>query len=330
MNRRVRWGVLGVATIATRRVIPAWQRLDNAEVVAIASRDPQRATEAAAALGLPRAHGSYADLVADPAVDAVYIPLPNHLHVEWAIRAAEAGKHVLCEKPVALTAAEVDRLIAVRDGTGLAIQEAFMYRFAPQWQRAMTLIAEGRLGEVRGVTGVFSYDNADPSNIRNRVEYGGGGVYDIGCYLVNSARWVFGGEPRDVSAAIMRDPATGVDVLASFVLDFGTGHAVGQCGTHHAPHQRITIYGSRARLEVAIPVNVPADAPAVLWLDDVRSPTGTGAEIITLPPSDQYGCMGQAFSAAVLEGRPAPYPLEDSRANAVVIERLFSAGARHN
>ena len=187
----IRWGVLGGAKIAIAKVIPAMQRAAGCEVVAIASRDGGRAGRVAADLGVPKAYGSYEALVADPDVDVVYIPLPNHLHVPWTTRAAEAGKHVLCEKPIALNAAEARTLLDVRDRTGVRIQEAFMVRTHPQWVRAKALVDGGELGVVRTMSGFFSYYNVDPANVRNVAEWGGGGLLDIGCYLVNTARFIF-------------------------------------------------------------------------------------------------------------------------------------------
>jgi predicted dehydrogenase len=315
---KVRWGVLGVAKIATEKVIPAMRGLANCEVVAIASRDAAKAAEAARVLGIARSHGSYEALVADPDVDAIYIPLPNHLHVEWTTRAAEAGKHVLCEKPIGFSAADAAALIAVRDRTRVAIGEAFMYRTHPQWRRVVEIVRSGRLGEVRAIAGAFSYFNDDPTNIRNVAEWGGGALYDIGCYLINSARLVFNAEPRRVAAIADRDPSTGVDRLTSMLFDFPSGQAIGVCGTQHVPYQRINIFGTRSRLEVEIPFNAPHTRPARIFLDD---------ELIELPTTDQYTVQADEFSAAIIAGRPAPYPLEDTLNNMRVIDAVFEAAA---
>lgn len=322
---KVRWGVLGVAKIATQKVIPAMRHCARAAVAAIASRDIGKADLAAVALDIPVSHGSYEALIADPDVDAIYIPLPNHLHVEWATRAAEAGKHVLCEKPIGLTAADVRALIDVRDRTGVLIQEAFMYRAHPQWRRAVELVRSGRLGELRAISGAFSYFNPDPANIRNVEAWGGGGLYDIGCYLINSARMVFGGEPRRVRGLVARDPVLGVDRLTSMLLEFENGHAVGVCGTQHVPYQRIQIFGTRARLEIEIPFNAPPDRPTRLFLDDGQDLRGASIETIEIPAADQYTVQGDEFSAAILAGSPAPYPLEDSLNNMSVIDALFAS-----
>ncbi|HXG55936.1 MAG TPA: Gfo/Idh/MocA family oxidoreductase, partial [Vicinamibacterales bacterium] len=266
--RTVRWGVLGVSKIGAR-VIPAMQRAPHCAVVAIASRDARRSASAAARLGIPRSYGSYDALLADPEVDAIYNPLPNHLHVPWTTRAAEAGKHVLCEKPIALTAAEARTLIDVRDRTGMRIQEAFMIRAHPQWIRAKELVHEGRLGSVRGMSGFFSYYNDDPANVRNVPEFGGGGLLDIGCYVVNTARFIFGAEPVRVAGTVELDPSTHVDRLASMLMDFDGRHAIGTCSTQLLPYQRIEIIGTTGRLAIEIPFNAPRDRPCRITLDTI-------------------------------------------------------------
>lgn len=322
---RVRWGVLGVAKIATVKVIPAMQQCARASITAIASRDQAKADLAAATLGIPRAYGSYEALIADPDVDAIYIPLPNHLHVEWATRAAEAGKHVLCEKPIGLSSTDVNTLIEVRDRTAVLIQEAFMYRTHPQWVAAVELVRAGRIGEVRAISAAFSYFNDDPANIRNVVQWGGGGLYDIGCYLINSARLLFGGEPRRVSGLVARDPLSGVDRLTSMNLEFDAGHAIGVCGTQHVPYQRVQVFGTRGRLEIEIPFNIPPTQPTRLFVDDGRDLYGGSIETITVPAADQYTVQGDLLSSAILRRAAAPYPLEDSRANMRVIDAVFAA-----
>ncbi|WP_029010506.1 Gfo/Idh/MocA family protein [Azospirillum halopraeferens] len=323
----VRWGILSTAKIAVEKVIPALQRTDTAVVTAIASRDGDRAAAAAARLGIPRAHGSYEALLEDPAVDAVYIPLPNDRHVPWAIRAAEAGKHVLCEKPVALTAAEAERLIAVRDRTGRQIVEAFMVRHHPQWLRVRALIREGRIGDPMAITCTFSFHNDDPANIRNRVEQGGGALYDIGCYPVMLARWLFGAEPARVTALVERDPACGVDVLTSALLAFPGGrHAGFTVSTRMVPHQRVECTGSRGRIEVLIPFNAPPDAPCRILLDDGSRRGGASALAEDLPAADQYALQADAFARSLRLGTPPDYPLEDAVATLRVIDALFRSG----
>ncbi len=327
MSRALRWGVLGVAKIATAKVIPAMQRAQRCEVVAIASRDGGRATAAASALGIGRAHASYEALLADPDVDAVYIPLPNHLHVPWTTRAAEAGKHVLCEKPIALSADEARTLLEVRDRTGVLIQEAFMIRTHPQWIRAKAHVDAGDLGEVRAMTGFFSYFNTDESNVRNVPEWGGGGLLDIGCYLVNTARFIFGAEPARVAGTMDLDPAFGVDRLASMILDFGGRHAIGTCSTQLQYYQRIEIVGTTGRLELEIPFNAPSDRPCRLALDRTGEIHGSGIEMIDVDTCNQYTMQAEAFAAGVLDDRPQVPALEDAVANMASIDAVARSSA---
>ena len=325
---KLRWGVLGVAKIATAKVIPAMQRSAICDVAAIASRDQAKATAAARSLGIAKAYGSYEALLADPEIDAIYNPLPNHLHVPWTIRAAESGKHVLCEKPIALSTNEARQLIAVRDRTGKQIQEAFMVRTHPQWQTARQLVREGRIGSLRSMVGYFSYFNDDPANIRNMPEIGGGALMDVGCYLIYTSRFMFEREPLRVAGFVERDPSLGVDRLTSMMLDYGSGHAVGTCSTQMTPYQRIHIFGTTGRIDIMIPFNAPPDRPCQLVVDSSTDYRGTGAETIELPICDQYTLQADLFSKAVLEGRPVDPPIEDAVANMAVIEGIFESAGR--
>jgi predicted dehydrogenase len=323
MSKKLRWGVLGVARIATEKVIPAMQRSAQTEVVAIASRDADRARAAAAALGLPKAYASYEALLADPDIDAIYNPLPNHLHVPWTIAAAERGKHVLCEKPIGLSTADAAALIEVRDRTGVRIQEAFMVWTHPQWLRARDIARSGRLGDVHSYMGYFSYHNDDPADIRNVVDYGGGGLMDIGCYLLVTSRLLFAEEPRRVLGLIARDPRSGVDTLTSMILDYPSGQAIGACGTRTVPYQRVHVFGTRGRLEVEIPFNAPPDRPCRLFVDDGRDVFGGGVETIELDTCDQYTVQGDLFAQAVRGGTDVAYPLERTLQNMRIIEAIF-------
>ena len=322
---KVRWGVLGAARIGLMKVIPAMQAGEWSEIVAIASRDLHKAKEAAQRLNVPKAYESYEALLADPDIEAVYNPLPNHLHVPWTVRAAEAGKHVLCEKPIAMNAAEAETLLEVRQRTGVHIQEAFMTRVNPQWIRAVEVVRSGRIGELRAVTGFFSYFNDDPANVRNRTDYGGGGLLDIGCYLINGARMAFGREPARVAGAIERDPRSGVDILTSLLMDFAPGQAAGVCSTQLVPSQRVIMFGTRGRVEIEIPFNAPPDRPCRVFVDDGSTLGGPPQETITLETCNQYTIQGDLFSRAVRGLGPLPYPLEDSIANMRVIDAVFKA-----
>ena len=319
----VRWGVLGAANIALHRVIPALQASTHMRVVAIASRDAEKSRAAATAFGIPRAYGSYEELIADPDVEAIYNPLPNHLHVPWSIRAAEAGKHVLCEKPIALTAAEARQLLDVRDRTGVQIAEAFMVRAHPQWAAVRELIAEGRIGELRLVDGHFSYFRRDPSDIRSRLEWGGGALMDIGCYPITLSRWLFGEEPTGVIATVDRDPDMQIDRLASGLLRFPSGQATFSCAGQLVSHQRMQVFGTEGRIEIEIPFNAPANHECRIFVDDGSKFGGASAETITLPAVDQYRLQGERFSEAVRGIGAVPVSLEDAISNMAVLDALF-------
>ena len=327
MSNKLRWGVLSTAAIGLRKVIPAMQRGQYATVDAIASRDLARAREAADSLAIPRAYGSYEELLADPAIDAIYNPLPNQLHVPWTIKAAEAGKHVLCEKPLSLTVAEAKTLLEVRARTGVKIGEAFMVNCHPQWIRLRELLDQHRIGTVRSIMGFFSYFNTDPSNIRNQVQTGGGALLDIGCYLIHASRYAFAQEPVRVVGIVDRDPQMHTDRLASAILDFPGGQSVFTCGTQLVPYQRIHFLGSTGRIEIEIPFNAPPDRPTRLFVDDGGDLFGAGITTETFPVCDQYTLQGDAFSKAVLENTEVPVPLEDAIANMAVIEAVFNSAA---
>jgi predicted dehydrogenase len=319
MSKKIRWGVLGAAKIATARVIPGMLKCEFAEIAAIASRQLSKAQAAAAQLGIPKAYGSYAELLADPDIDAIYNPLPNNMHVSWSIRAAEAGKHVLCEKPLSMDLDEVHELIAARDRTGVKIGEAFMVHTHPQWQRVDHMVAMGDIGQLRAMSCVFSYRNTDPDNIRNRKLMGGGALMDIGCYPIHIARWIFAQEPTRVCGMFDIDQEFGTDRIASALLDFPWGHVTFTCSTQMSPYQRIIFFGEFGRIEIEIPVNAPTDRETRILL---YHPV-FGDRIETFPVCDQYAIQGDAFSRAILDDTEVPVPLEDSLANMAVIVALF-------
>jgi predicted dehydrogenase len=324
LSQLLGFGVLGTAKIAREKVIPGMRSCRSAAVVAIASRDSPQAVEVAAARGVPRSFGSYEELLADPAVDAVYIPLPNHLHASWAIRALEAGKHVLCEKPIALTAAEAENIAAAAARTGRHVAEAFMFRHHPQWLRARDIIRSGEIGTLRSVHSAFGYHLLDPANVRNRADIGGGALYDIGCYGIAGPRFLFGAEPQQVVAAFDRDPAMGIDRLASAIMIFAEGrHATFACSTQSSPHQRVTVTGTKGRIEIVVPFNPPPDLPTRILVDDGRDPFGGGVREETFAPCDQYALQADAFAEAILAGRAPPYPVTDAIASMRAIDALF-------
>jgi predicted dehydrogenase len=325
LPKKLRWGVLSTAAIGVKKVIPAMQRGQYSTVTAVASRNLAAAQEAANSLGLPKAYGSYEELLADPEIDAIYNPLPNQLHVPWTKKAAEAGKHVLCEKPLSLTVAEAETLLAVRARTGVKIGEAFMIRSFPQWLRLRELLDQGRIGELRSITGFFSYFNIDPSNIRNRVECGGGALMDIGCYLIHASRYAFATQPARVVALIDRDRQMRTDRLTSAILDFPGGHSIFTCSTQLIPYQRIQFLGTEGRIENEIPVNAPNDRATRIFIDGTGDLSGSGITTETFPACDQYTLQGDAFSRAVLDDTAVPVSIEDAIGNMAVIEAVLAS-----
>ncbi len=322
MNK-LRWGVLSTANIAVSKVIPAMRRGKWCEVTAIASRDLDKAKQAASSLEIPKAYGSYEELLKDDTIDVIYNPLPNHLHVRWSIAAAEAGKHVLCEKPIALNSEEAQQLLAVRDLTGVKIQEAFMVRTHPQWLGTRELIRTGRIGQLRSISGFFSYFNADPGNVRNQPELGGGALMDIGCYPVSMSRFLFEQEPDRVLGVIERDPELGVDRLTSVILDFPRGQSVFTCSTQLVPYQGMQIFGTQGRIELEIPFNAPADRPTRIFIDDGSDLFGSSIETREFPICDQYTIQADLFSQAIIEDAEQPIPLEDAVRNMAAIDAIF-------
>lgn len=323
----VRFGVLGVSTFAMNKLLPALQLAPGCELAAIASRDFERACDAASILAIPKAYGSYDDLLADASIEAVYIPLPNHLHTPYAIRALEAGKHVLCEKPAGLNADEIRSLIAARDATGKLCSEAFMIRTHPQWERAIDIARSGELGDIRIVSAAFSYFNRDPSNIRNMPGIGGGATYDIGCYAVYSARLLFGEEPIRAAAAMELDPEFQVDRLSSGLLEFPSGQAHFHVSTQLVPYQRVIAFGTKGRVEIEVPFNALKDRPCRLWTDTGARLQGESMVEESFPVCDQYTVQGQRFARAIRGLEPQAVTLEDSLGNALAMDALFLAAA---
>jgi|SRR5579859_1201146 len=319
---KVRWGILSTAQFGLNQSVPAMQRGEYSTVSAIASRDLGRAKAYASKLGIPKTYGSYEALLADPEIDAIYNPLPNHLHVPWSIKALEAGKHVLCEKPIALSAAEAQTLAdAAARHPDLKVMEAFMYRVHPQWQRAKQIVGSGGIGELRNIESHFSYFNADPHNIRNQVDIGGGGLMDIGCYNISLSRFIFGAQPRRVAGFVERDPRLKTDRLVSGLMDFRGGTATFSCSTQLAGYQRAHLFGTTGRVEIEIPFNAPIDRPTKLW----HTHDGKTEEI-TFPICNQYTIQGDLLSQAILNHTPAPTPIADAVANMRVIDAIFESG----
>jgi predicted dehydrogenase len=325
MSGKVRWGVLGVASIATRKVIPGMQKGQSSEIAAISSRDVEKAKRAADELGIPKAYGSYEELLADPEIEAIYNPLPNHLHVPWSIRSAESGKHVLCEKPLALNVGETLELMRVRDRTGVKIGEAFMVKTHPQWLRVRELAQGGAIGQLKSITTIFSYYNRDPQNVRHKPEWGGGGLFDIGSYPITLSRWLFNEEPWRVTGALELDSDFGTDRLAAGILEFSNGQSVFACGTQTNYYQRMELLGTTGRLAVEIPFNAPNDRPTQVTVADGMAIYGGKVTVEEIPTCDQYTIQGEAFSRAIRENKEVPVPLEDALGNMKVIDAIFRA-----
>ena len=320
MNK-VRWGILSTAKIGREKVIPAMQAGEFSEIIAMASSNMDRATSESVRLNIPKIYGSYDQLLGDPDVDAVYIPLPNHMHVEWSIKALRAGKHVLCEKPIGLSSTEAQELLnTAKQNPGLKVMEAFMYRFHPQWERSKKLVLDGVIGELKTIQTFFSYYNVDPNNIRNQKDAGGGGMMDIGCYCISVARFIFEREPERVFGTVEFDPVLETDRLASGILDFGGQTSTFTCSTQLTPYQRVNILGTDGRIEIEIPFNAPPDKPTRIWLHSKK-----GSEEIWFDAVDQYTIQGDRFSKTILENTTVPTPLEDAVNNMKMIELIFES-----
>lgn len=321
---KLRLGVLGTSRIYAQRVAPSLKASLLVEPFAIASRDAEKAKKYGDAQRFSRSYGSYEALLADSEVDFVYIPLPNHLHLEYIKKAADAGKPVICEKPLCLNAKEAVEAAVYCQKKQIPLMEAFMYRFHSQWIRAKELAACGELGELMTVNGIYSYTNKDGNNIRNIEACGGGALLDIGCYTVSSARYLFGREPVRVVCTLVRDPVFKTDIFVSAILDFGEGKtATFSVSTQVFPHQRITIIGTGGSLSIKIPFNMPPDIPGHITMD-----VGVEKRRIKTKIADQYLLEFDAFAEALIRKTEVPAPVSDAVANMAVLDALFaSAGS---
>jgi predicted dehydrogenase len=325
---KVRWGILSTANIGVKRVIPAIFAGERGVVTAIASRDAGRAAQIASRFGIGRSYEGYQALLDDPDVEAVYNPLPNHMHVEWTVKALEAGKHVLCEKPIALNAAEAGAIVTARDRSGLHVVEAFMVRFHPQWHRARELVRAGRIGMVRAIQSAFVFSVLDPNNVRNRAEIGGGALYDVGCYPIVTARYVFGTEPERVIALVDRDPQLGVDRVTSGLLAFpGGGQLVFSSALQLAPCQRVVILGTEGRIELGVPFTPAKEHGCRLIIDSGGSLDGSSAEFEEFAPFDQFAAQCDRAAAVFRNEASQEFPIEDAIANMRVIDALYRSAA---
>jgi predicted dehydrogenase len=318
---KVRWGILSTAKIGVEKVIPAMQKSQYCQIAAIASRTISKAEEAARDLDIPKAYGSYEELLADPDIDAIYNPLPNHLHVPWSIGALKANKHVLCEKPIALSASEGQELVDfAKTKQQLKVMEAFMYRFHPQWQKAKQMVIEGKIGEIRTIQSFFSYNNLDSTNIRNIAEYGGGGLMDIGCYCISLSRFLFNSEPERVITIVEYDPALNIDRLTSGILDFGKRTSTFTCATQLESFQCVNIFGTIGRIEIEIPFNAPPDRPCKIWIQNESE-----IRQIEIDVCDQYTIQGDLFSQAIINNTAVPTLIQDAVENMKVLENIIQS-----
>ena len=324
----LRIGVISTAKIGLTKVIPGIAKSERCRVDAISSRSLPAAEEAAGQLDIPRAYGSYEALLADPDIDAVYNPLPNHLHTEWNLAAIRAGKHVLAEKPFAMNAAEAETVFAEAERHGVRVVEAFMYRTHPTWLEVKRLLDAGEIGALRHVQTFFGYHNVDAGNIRNIVEFGGGALYDVGCYAINSARWLFGTEPEVVGATIDRDHTAGsfgTDTVTAGLLRFPNGTATFACATTIEHGQWVHIMGDSGRIELWIPFNIPLDLPTYITVaKGGKPPVAPDIRRIDFPVADEYATQADAFAAHVLDGAPPAVTPADSIANMRVLDAIFA------
>lgn len=328
--RKLRWGVLGAANIAIKAVIPAIQAGETGVVTAIASRSLAKAESVAAELGIDKAYGSYEELLRDPDIDAIYNPLPNHLHMPMTLEAIRNGKPVLCEKPIALTADEAMQIASASRASGVLVAEAFMVRHHPQWLKVREWVQAGRIGTVRAIQTVFSYYLDDPANVRNQKAIGGGGLYDVGCYAINTARFVFEGEPERVIGLFDQDETFQTDKMMSGLAEFSANrHLTFTCATQLSLCQKVTVLGTKGRIEIAIPFNAPTDAPTTITIDDGRDLNGGGREVIEISAVNQYGLQCDAFAQAVLAGAPLATGMDDAVANMKVIDAFFRSHHSH-
>ena len=321
MINQIRWGVLSTAKIGREKVIPAIQKSTYAKVLAIGSRNIEKANETAKLLDIAKAYGSYEEVLDDNEVDAIYIPLPNHLHIEWTIKALQAGKHVLFEKPIGLSSSEAETLLKVsQEYPRLRVMEAFMYRFHPQWQCAKGLIEQKKIGELKVIESFYSYHNIDPNNIRNKKELGGGGLMDIGCYCISLSRYLFEGEPLSVTGILEFDPEMQTDHIATGTLQFQKGKSSFTCSTQLFPYQRVNLIGATGRIEIEVPFNPLPHRKTRILLH-----SKTGIEEIVFDAADQYTIQVDEFSKSVLNGLDAPYSLEDAISNMRVVEAIVAS-----
>jgi len=320
---KIRWGIIGSANIAKGSVIPGIQQSETGEVVAIASRGLEKAKETAEQLNISKAYGSYEELLQDPEIEAVYIPLPNHLHKEWTIRAAEAGKHVLCEKPLALDADEAEEMVAACEKAGVVFAEAFMYRYHPRYKLINELIDSGEIGDIRGIHGTFTFNNAkDSGNVRYKKEWGGGSLYDVGVYPISAARMILNEEPKAATVhAFFSEKHDDVDMMASGILEFDKGVALTfDCGMWAAFRNELEILGTNGRIEVPSAFITHQNEQ-----DHIIVHTNDGKRELEVPYLNQYALQADAMGRSIRNGEALPFPSQDAVLNMKVIDACLTS-----
>lgn len=318
--KKIRFGVLGVSNHFYKRIALPLNETDNCEVYAIASREVSKAKVAGEEFGIPVSDLNYEELINHDEVDAIYIPQPNHLHAEWTIKALEAGKPVLCEKPLAMDAQEANQMADVSKRLNIPLMEGFMYRFHPLWQHIRNLIRTNQIGQINSVHTIFTYNNPSSSNIRNIKEFGGGALMDIGCYAISVPRFLFGSEPDKVMATMEEHPEFGTDMHTTALMQFGSANASFFVSTASEPFQKVEIIGTAGTITVHVPFNTYVDTPSTITVS-----TGQGAREVEFPICDPYGLMFDAFSSALIDQKPVPVPIEDAINNMKVIDAVVKS-----
>ena len=319
--KKLKIGVLGVSNHLIKRIILPLQETNNCFIYGIASRNSEKAISASRQYNIPKYYESYDDLLSDKDIDIVYIPLPNHLHAEWIKKSADAGKHVLCEKPLCMNAKESEDAISYVDKKGIKLMEAFMYKFHPLWIHVKNIIDTKQIGDITYIHTSFSYNNPSKTNIRNIKEYGGGAMMDIGCYAVSVPRFLLGREPEKTVSLINRHPDFGTDILSSAIMDFGTSRSTFTVGTLSDAHQRVEITGTAGKITIPIPFNTFVDVRSTITITN-----SIGERTVEFAPADQYGIMFDVFAKTVINDHPVPVNAMDALLNQKVVDAIFRSG----
>ncbi|SMO60694.1 Predicted dehydrogenase [Saccharicrinis carchari] len=319
MNR-LKIGVLSVSNHLLKRIVLPLKNTKYCKIYGIASRNPKKAEAFAQKFDIEKVYADYQELIEDPIIDFVYIPLPNHLHLEWVVKAAEAGKHILCEKPIALNAQEAMQCIEAAQKNKVQLMEAFMYKFHPLWIYAKEVITTNQIGRIMYIHTSFAYHNPAPDNIRNIKEFGGGALMDIGCYAISSSRFLLDAEPQRVMAIHQQHPEFKTDTLGSAIMDYDGRHASYTVSTLSQANQGVDIVGSSGRIRIPVPFNTYVDTPSEIIIN-----TAQGERSVSFAVCDQYGLMFDAFSECLIKKMPLPIEPTDVLNNMKVIDAVFKS-----